>query len=70
MPLFEFECTECTQPFEELVRSSNGVDDVICPQCGSPHVRKKISTFASKIAGSGSYSLNAGPAASCNTGST
>jgi len=70
MPLFEFECTECAQPFEELVLNSSRVEEVICPDCGSSHVRKKISTFASKIAGNGAFSLNTGAGASCNTGST
>jgi hypothetical protein len=32
-------------------------------------VKKKISTFASKIAGSGSFSTSASTAAACNPGS-
>jgi putative FmdB family regulatory protein len=70
MPIFEFECTTCSQPFEELVRSANAIEDVSCPTCGSPEIKKKISTFASKVAGSSSFSLGASPVASCNTGST
>ena len=68
MPIFEFICQECSSPFEELVRSSNAIGEVICPSCGSSQVAKQISTFASKVAGSiGSYS--SAPAASCNIGS-
>lgn len=68
MPIFEFLCQECGSPFEELVFSSDAVDEVICPSCGGSQVVKQISTFASKIAGSsGSYA--SAPAASCNTGS-
>ena len=68
MPIFEFICQECGSPFEELVRSSSAVGEVICPSCGSSQVAKQISTFASKVAGSaGTYSSS--PAASCNTGS-
>ena len=69
MPIFEFVCEQCEKPFEELVRSFNSVEGVICPQCGSAQVKKKISTFASKIAGGSSFSLGSS-ASSCSTGST
>lgn len=69
MPLFEFVCSDCGQPFEELVRSSSAVDEVSCPVCGSKEIKKKISTFASKISAGGGFSLGAS-AASCSTGST
>ena len=69
MPIFEFECKDCGKPFEELVRSASAVDEVTCPTCGSPQVKKRISTFASRVSGNSSFSLNRG-AASCNTGST
>jgi putative FmdB family regulatory protein len=69
MPLFEFVCNECNQPFEELLRSTSAVDQVNCPSCGSPKIAKKISTFASKITGGGGFSLGASSAASCSTGS-
>lgn len=69
MPIFEFVCSECEQPFEELVFGSN-TEDVLCPSCGSSQVRKKMSTFASKIGGDGaSLSLGSSSAASCSTGS-
>ena len=68
MPLFEFQCEDCNQPFEELVFGS-AVDDVVCPQCGSSEVNKMISTFASRISGGGAPSFNSGSAGACNTGS-
>jgi len=69
MPIFEFECSDCQHPFEELVFGSN-TDDVLCPSCGSRQVRKKMSTFASKSGSDGaSLSLGASSAASCSTGS-
>ena len=69
MPIFEFVCSECQLPFEELV-FGNKVDDVVCPSCGSEQVLKKMSTFASKIGSDGaSFSLGASSAASCSTGS-
>lgn len=70
MPIFEFVCSDCSQPFEELVRSSSAVSEVVCPTCHSPNIKKKISTFASKVAGGGSFSLGSAPASSCSTGST
>ena len=67
MPLFEFVCDECGQNFEELVRSANAIDEVICPGCQSEQVMKKLSTFASKISGGSSFPP--GPIApSCNPG--
>jgi len=47
MPIFEFVCQDCEKLFEELIFGFN-TDDVVCPTCGSEHVRKKMSTFASK----------------------
>jgi putative FmdB family regulatory protein len=69
MPMFEFVCNSCNRPFEELLRSASLVDQVTCPTCGSRQVRKKISTFASKMSGGASFSLG-GSQSSCSTGST
>jgi putative FmdB family regulatory protein len=70
MPIYEFQCNECNQQFEELVFSSSAVADVECPSCESPHVEKMISTFATKVPGGSSFSYNTGSAPACNTGST
>ncbi len=70
MPIFEFLCEECGAPFEELVPSANAIDRVTCPECGSAQVKKRISTFASRIAGSSSHTGGSRlSAASCGTGS-
>lgn len=70
MPIFEFVCSDCGQPFEELLRSSSAVDEITCPNCHSEQVRKQISTFASRIAGKSGGSFAPSPsAASCSTGS-
>jgi putative FmdB family regulatory protein len=68
MPIFEFVCADCGEPFEELVRSANAVDEVTCPNCHSEQVRKQISTFASRVTGKGGSSY-VSSSASCNTGS-
>lgn len=70
MPLFEFTCSDCGKSFEELVRSASAVDEVICPACQSRQVRKKVSMFASKAAGGGSFSLGSSTASSCSPGGT
>jgi putative FmdB family regulatory protein len=62
MPLYEFQCSECDRAFEELVRTAIAVVEVKCPDCGSDHVRRTVSVFASKVSGGGG-SLAA--AASC-----
>jgi len=54
MPLYEFDCQDCGEPFEELVLSANGLSDVSCPDCGSTQVKKKLSTFAANISSGGS----------------
>jgi len=68
MPIFEFVCTDCNQPFEDLVFGSS-IEGVLCPSCGSEQVKKKMSTFASKISGGdgASLSLGSSSAASCAT---
>ena len=70
MPIFEFICSSCGEPFEELVRSASAIDQMSCPSCGSIEVKKKISTFASKTVGGSSFSFGSSSAASCSTGST
>ncbi len=42
MPIYEFECLKCKSQFEEVVLG--GVEDVRCPQCDSPQVKKLLST--------------------------
>lgn len=71
MPLFEFVCSDCGKVFEELVRFS-AVHEVTCPQCQSGIVKKKVSSFASKVAGGSSYSFSSSSssASSCSTGGT
>jgi putative FmdB family regulatory protein len=43
MPIFEYICQACGQPFEKLVSSARAVS---CPACASPRVEKQISAFA------------------------
>jgi putative FmdB family regulatory protein len=63
MPLYEFDCAGCGAPFEKLVRSSQKVNEVVCPTCGSAHVTRRLSTFAVRGgASSGSAAVSTGAA--------
>ncbi|MFN2198638.1 MAG: FmdB family zinc ribbon protein [Anaerolineales bacterium] len=67
MPLYEFECQNCGELFEELVRSSNW-EGLLCPACQSEQIRKKVSSFASRAAGSSLSIGSASSNASCAPG--
>jgi len=41
MPIYEFECEECGNRFEELVPGETA--EVACPSCGSPRARRLMS---------------------------
>jgi putative FmdB family regulatory protein len=43
MPIFEYECKDCSASFELLVRSDSRI---ACPSCESDRVVKKLSLFA------------------------
>jgi len=51
MPIYEFVCDTCGAPFEDLVRSYTAISEVRCPECGSLSLRRKMSTFASRVSG-------------------
>lgn len=67
MPMYEFDCLKCDESFDELVRSAEAVRDVVCPACGSPKIKKKLSTFAARVSGGGSKTVSA---AACAPGGT
>ncbi len=69
MPLFEYVCADCGQSFEQLVLSTSQPADTSCPACHSQNVSKKISSFASRLSGGGSYSFGSSSSSSCSTGS-
>lgn len=67
MPLYEFECQDCKENFEKLMRLS-GVQQATCPRCGSVKTVKKISAFAANARGSGATAGDGG--SSCAPGGT
>ncbi|MGD9494679.1 MAG: zinc ribbon domain-containing protein [Armatimonadota bacterium] len=46
MPLYEYECSDCSKQFEILVRSPREAGTPACPACGSRRTRRIPSTFA------------------------
>ncbi len=63
MPIYEYHCDDCKEPFDLFVRSVNAAVKAVCPQCGSEHVEKAV-TAASAL-GLGNASSFASSAASC-----
>ena len=47
MPLFGYICTDCETEFEALVRSN---EKPACTHCGSKHLQKQMSHFATTSA--------------------
>jgi putative FmdB family regulatory protein len=46
MPIFEFECRDCSNKFEELTKAQ---EKSCCPKCKSCNLRKLISVFGTKL---------------------
>lgn len=46
MPMYEFACRACGQPFEKKLRMSQSDETQTCPACGSVDTRRRISSVA------------------------
>jgi putative FmdB family regulatory protein len=66
MPIYEYECSECGDSFEKMVRFSEADQPQICPTCQSQNTKKKISVFAS-LGGAGNES-GGSASSSCGSG--
>ena len=44
MPIYEFECEECGERFEELVAA--GVEAAACPACGTRETHRLLSSVS------------------------
>ncbi len=49
MPIFEYQCNQCGQEFEQLVFKLS--EAVQCPACQGHEVKKKFSAFGMKSGG-------------------
>jgi putative FmdB family regulatory protein len=63
MPLYEFQCQNCGEVFDKLVRFSEADQLPTCPSCGEDQTQKKISAGA-LIGSSSSGGITSGEAPS------
>jgi putative FmdB family regulatory protein len=69
MPIYEFQCTQCAGRFDELVRASVNLEDIICPQCGAKSPKKLMSAFGFASSGKSVASTSSGHnCGSCHSG--
>jgi len=66
MPIYEYDCKNCGDSFDKLVRISATATKVTCPVCSSGEVKKRLSLFSSKMAGR--VTASAGSAVNCAPG--
>ncbi len=52
MPIYEYQCQNCGNRFEKLVRRSADADALECPSCGQKHLKQELSVFAAHANGS------------------
>ena len=63
MPLYEYNCPDCNQEFELLIR---GQEQPACPTCGKKHLTRLLSVPAAHTASSKSLPIcNPSPAGNC-----
>ncbi|MHB0879216.1 MAG: FmdB family zinc ribbon protein [Anaerolineae bacterium] len=68
MPLYEYQCQDCSARFERL-RTASNCDSTECSTCGSAHTRRLLSRFAAHSKGSGgSHTIGGGGCGSCAGG--
>lgn len=65
MPIFEYRCDDCGNSFEFLQR---GKDTPLCPACGSKHLKKLLSRFASHVQGGANGGNGGAGCATCSGG--
>ncbi len=46
MPVYEYECKDCNNNFSILQSMGADEKDLVCTECGSSKVTKKISSFS------------------------
>ena len=46
MPIYEYQCMACKRQFQSLVMKNEDEEGLLCPECGSPKLKKLISRVA------------------------
>ncbi|MGV6807184.1 MAG: FmdB family zinc ribbon protein [bacterium] len=54
MPIYEYQCASC-EAHHEALRKISDEPLTICPACGKPELKKKISAAGFRLSGSGWY---------------
>ena len=65
MPLYDYLCEDCRQPFEKLVRKEADTSAIECPSCASKKVERQISLPAKPIATASSLPAACGAGPPC-----
>lgn len=47
MPIYEYNCNNCGNCFEQLVFNSEDEKNITCGKCGSKKIKKSFSCFSS-----------------------
>jgi len=68
MPIYEYHCNPCDRKCELLISISKA-NSAECPVCGSKDMRKLMSLFSSRVAGSTSHGSDCAGCASGQCGS-
>ena len=67
MPLYEYQCSKCAEPFTLLQNMTVRPGETVCPHCGTDKIQRLFSTFASKVDGRTGLSKGIPPSV-CATG--
>jgi putative FmdB family regulatory protein len=66
MPIFEYKCDSCGTKFEKLLRRSDDLNALSCPDCGEKHLSQQYSTFAARANGSPEPQAGSCPSGMCS----
>lgn len=61
MPMYQFACEACGQPFEKKLSMHESGDAQVCPNCGSERTRKKLGAVALGVGATPTRSVTAPP---------
>ena len=70
MPIYEYQCSDCGDEFEKMIRLSEADQKQTCPTCRSQNTKKKISFFSSLGSLLGGSSFSAGSSCGSSGGFT
>jgi putative FmdB family regulatory protein len=64
MPIYEYDCEDCGARFDKLVFLTGQPKPIVCPECSSGQVSKRLSLIAASGGGSAE---GASASAACTT---